>query len=111
MSEKQVDRGGIAERFLQVWSQAIIAVTGAEEEATKLLTRVQESLGWTQEEALKSVREFSERLASQRRDAERRLEEAVKHSLSLLSVPRREEVAQLTARVEDLARRVENLPR
>jgi polyhydroxyalkanoate synthesis regulator phasin len=90
------------EFFQQIWSQALTTVQGAEGEAQKVLARIQ---GVSQEEA----RKLSERLQGQRRDLERRVEEVVKTSVSRLKVPRRDDVAQLTARVEALARRVEAL--
>lgn len=88
--------------FQQIWSQALTTVHGAEGEAQKLLTRLQ---GVSQEES----RKLAERLQGQRRDLERRVEDVVKASVARLKVPRREEVAQLAARVEGLAKRVEAL--
>jgi ubiquinone biosynthesis protein UbiJ len=90
------------EFFQQIWSQALTTVQGAEGEAQKLLARVQ---GVSQEEA----RKLAERLQGQRKDLERRIEDVVKVSVARLKVPRREEVAQLTARVEALTKRVESL--
>ena len=88
------------EFFQQIWSQALTTVHGAEEEAQKLLGRIQ---GVSQEEA----RKLSERLAGQRKDLERRVEEVVKTSVARLKVPRREEVAQLNARLDALTKRLE----
>lgn len=90
------------EFFQQIWSQALTTVHGAEEEAQKLLSRIQ---GVSQEEA----RKLSERLAGQRKDLERRVEEVVKTSVARLRVPRREEVAQLNARLDALSKRLEGL--
>ncbi len=90
------------EFFQQIWGQALTTVAGAEEEAQKLLSRVQ---GVSQDEA----RKLSERLASQRKDLERRLEDVVKTSVAHLKVPRHSEVVQLNARLESLTRRVEAL--
>jgi polyhydroxyalkanoate synthesis regulator phasin len=90
------------EFFQQIWSQALTTVAGAEEEAQKLLTRVQ---GVSQDEA----RKLSERLAGQRKDLERRVEDVVKTSVARMKVPRREEIAQLNTRLEALTRRVEAL--
>lgn len=90
------------EFFQQIWSQALTTVAGAEEEAQKLLSRIQ---GVSQEEA----RKLSERLAGQRRDLEKRVDEVVKTSVSRLKVPRRDEVAQLNARLDALTRRIEAL--
>lgn len=90
------------EFFQQIWSQALTTVHGAEEEAQKLLGKLQ---GISQEE----TRKLQERLAGQRRDLERRVEEVVKTSVARLKVPRREEVAQLNARLDALTKRLETL--
>lgn len=111
MDPKHADKSSISEIFQQFWSQALGAVSNAEEEVSKVIARLQEGLGWSQEEAVRQVRELSERLTGQRRDVERRMEDAVKQSLLRLRVPRREEVAELSARVEALAKRVESLTR
>lgn len=97
------------ELFQQVWSQALVAVTGAEEEAARLLGRIQGLAGWSQDEARRQVREFTDRLTGQRRDVEKRVEDAVRQSVARVRVPRREELAQLNSRLDALARRVENL--
>lgn len=93
------------ELFQQIWSQALVTVTGAEEEAQRLLSRAQGIVGWSQDEA----RRLGERLASQRREMERRVEEAVKTSVARLRVPRRDEIIQLTTRLEALTKRIEAL--
>lgn len=111
MDQKPSDKRSIPEIFHQVWSQALVAVNGAEEEALKLLSRAQEAAGWSPEEVRRQVREFTERLDSQRKELEGRVDATVKQSLGRLPVPRREEIAQLKARVEELARRVESLGR
>ena len=105
------DKRSVAELFQQVWSQALAGVTGVEEEASRLLHRVQGVAGWSQEGMKKQVREFSEKLAAQRREAEKRLDDTVRQSLSKLRVPRREEIEKLNARLEGLSKRVEALSR
>lgn len=90
------------EFFQQIWSQALTTVAGAEEEAHKLLGRFQ---GMSHDEA----RKLSERLATQRKDLERRMDEVVKASVARLKVPRRDEVAQLNARLDSLSKRLEGL--
>lgn len=88
--------------FQQIWSQALTTVAGAEEEAQKLLTRLQ---GVGQEE----TRRLGERLAGQRRELERRADELVRVSVARLKVPSRQEISQLNARLDGLTRRVEAL--
>lgn len=109
MDQAPKDKKSVPEFFQQVWSQALMAVTGAEEEATKLLNRIQGAAGWSQEEAKRQVNEFTHRLATQRKDLEKRLDDAVKQSLARVRVPRREEIAQLNARLDAITKRVEAL--
>lgn len=103
------DRRSIAEFFQQVWSQALVTVSGAEDEAAKLLARVQGMAGWSQDEVKKQVREYSERLTTQRRDMEKKVEDAVRVSLQRVRVPRKEEIAQLNSRLDTLNKRIEHL--
>jgi polyhydroxyalkanoate synthesis regulator phasin len=102
---------GATEVFHQLWDQALVAVTSAEEEATRLVGRVQATAGWSQEEAIRQARAYSDRLAAQRRDIERRIDEAAQATTARLRVPRREDVATLSARLESLTKRVEALTR
>ncbi len=88
--------------FQQMWSQALTTVQGAEDEAQKVVVRMQH-VG--QEEA----RKLGERLTMQRKELERRLDEVVTTSLSRLRVPTRAQLAQLNTRLEELSKRAENL--
>lgn len=90
------------EFFQHIWGQALTTVAGAEEEAQKLLLKFQ---GMSQDES----RKLGERLAGQRKDLERRIEDVVKTSVARLRVPRREEVAQLNSRLDALSKRIEAL--
>ncbi len=88
--------------FQQMWSQALTTVQGAEDEAQKVVARMQH-VG--QEEA----RKLGERLTMQRKELERRLDEVVTTSLSRLRVPTRAQLAQLNTRLEELSKRAESL--
>lgn len=103
------DRRSIAEFFQQVWSQALVTVSGAEDEAAKLLAKVQGMAGWSQDEVKRQVREYAERLTSQRKDMERKVEDTVRVALHRLRVPRKEEIAQLNSRLDTLSKRIETL--
>jgi polyhydroxyalkanoate synthesis regulator phasin len=105
------DRRTVAEFFQQAWGQALVAVTGAEEEVSRVLGRLQVRAGWSPEEARRAVQQFTERLATQRRELERRADESVKAAVVRWRVPKRDEVAQLQARLDGLTRRVEALKR
>lgn len=100
------DKHSLLENAQQLWSQALVT---AEEEAAKLLGRIQGLAGTSQEELKRQARELTERLTAQRKEAERSVEDAVRRALVRLHVPRREEVQQITARLDALAKRVEGL--
>ena len=97
--------------FQQVWSQALVTVSNAEDEVARLVARLEERAGWSPEDARRQVRGLSERLVGQRREAERRVEEVVRQTLGKLQVPRRDQVAQLNLRLEALEKRLEGLSR
>ncbi len=107
----KVAREGLPEYVEKVWSQALIAVSTAEDEATRLVARLAAAAGWGQDEVKRQVQELSERLLTQRRSLETNVEEAVRGTLARLQVPRREQVLELTARLDRLAERVDALAR
>lgn len=99
----------VAEAFERVWSQALLAVSTAEEETNRTLQRVASAAGWSQEEVKRHAREFTERLAVHRKGLEHSVEEAVRGRLARLKVPRREELQEFEARLARLAERIETL--
>lgn len=102
---------GVAEIVQQWWEQATLAVSNADDEVLKFLSRLPGFSGLQPDEAKRHVRELSERLVQQRRDAEKRIEDTVRQAVTRLKVPRRDEVQLLTARLEALAKRIEELDR
>jgi polyhydroxyalkanoate synthesis regulator phasin len=111
MESSPQNKRSAAEVFHQVWSQALVTVSGAEDEVSRLVARLQGLAGWSQEEALRQVREFSTQLTQQRHEMEKQVEDTVRQTLTRVRVPRREELAQLSSRLESLSRRVEALTR
>jgi len=97
--------------FEQAWSQALVAVSRAEDEASRAVQRVAEAAGWGQEEVKRQARELSERLVKQRRDLEHTLDEGVRRTLARLRVPRREEIQEIHARLDRVAARIDALGR
>ena len=65
----------MAEAFERVWSQALLAVSTAEEEVTRTVQRVAAAAGWSQDEVKRQAREFTERLTGHRKDLEHNVEE------------------------------------
>lgn len=105
------DKRSLAEVFQQAWAQALARAIGAEEELGRTLARLQESAGLSQEEARRAMQHLSERLVTQRQELERRAEASVRAAVGALRVPRREQVAELSTRLDALEARVEALRR
>lgn len=101
------EKRSVPDQFKDAWSQALSAVTSAEDEAQKALARISELAGWGPDEARRHVREFSERLTAQRHELERSLETGVNKALGRVKLPRRDDVVRLQKRVTRLAARVD----
>ncbi|SEU37265.1 phasin family protein [Stigmatella erecta] len=99
----------VAEAFERIWSQALLAVSTAEEEMNRTFQRVATTAGWGPEEVKRQARDFTERVQGHRRELERNVEEAVRGTLTRLKVPRREELQDFEARLTRLAERIEVL--
>jgi polyhydroxyalkanoate synthesis regulator phasin len=65
--------------------------------------------GWSQDEVKRQVREYADKLTSQRRDMERKVEDTVRVALQRLRVPRKEEIVALNSRLDTLSRRIDHL--
>jgi len=108
-TENKDRKPALAEYFERAWSQALVAVSTVEEEAAKVTHKVAEVAGWSQDEVRRYVREFSDRLASQRRDLEKNVEDAVRRTVSRVRVPRREDLTDIQARLDRIGQRIEAL--
>lgn len=97
----------LAETFERVWSQALLAVSTAEDEATRCAHRVAELAGWSQEEVIRQTRLLTDRLAGHRKDLEHNVDEGVKRALSHLKVPCRDEMQNIESRLVKLAARLD----
>ena len=95
--------------FKEAWSQALVGLNNAEQEAEKVLTKIADAAGFSPEDVRRHAREFGERLTSQRKEIERALDEAVKSATSRFKVPSREDIAALRQRVEAMAARIDAL--
>ena len=107
--ESPREKRPLAETFERLWGQALVAVSNAEEEASRVVQRVTGAAGWSQDEVRRHARELTERLVSQRRDLERNVEEGVRHALGRLKLPRREELQEVSVRLERVAERIRAL--
>jgi len=105
------ERRPVVEVLERMWVQAVTAVSSVEDEAARVVQRAQTVAGWSQDEVRRQMGELAERLAAQRRELEEGLEERVRGALQRLRFPRRDEVQELTARVDRVAERLEKLER
>lgn len=103
------ERPGLAEFFKEAWSQALIKVGAAEDEAAKVLHRAGDLAGWKPEDVRRLAKEFSERLASQRRDFEKSLDEGIHRAVSRVKLPRRDDLDGLVRRLDQVEARIEAL--
>jgi polyhydroxyalkanoate synthesis regulator phasin len=95
--------------FKDAWSQALVGLSAAEQEAEKVLGRIADAAGFTPDDVRRHARDFGQRLQAQRRDVERSIDEAVKKATSRLRFPSRDEVEGLRHRVDDLTARLDAL--
>jgi polyhydroxyalkanoate synthesis regulator phasin len=103
------DRRNPQEIFRELWSQALVAVGQAEEEARRLLERLSNVIDLNPEELQRYGRDFAERLRSQRGELEHTVEEGIKRAMATLNIPSRTELDELKARLDTLNRRFEQL--
>jgi len=109
MSGEPKERRGLADAIERMWSQALVAVSSAEEEAAQLVQRLQAVAGWSQDEVRRQVAELTERIAAQRAVLEKGIEEGVKRAVVRLRVPRREQIQALQARLDRAAARLDRI--
>jgi poly(hydroxyalkanoate) granule-associated protein len=97
----------VRETFKEAWSQALVGLNAAEQEAEKVISKIADAAGFTPEDVRRHAREFADRLQTQRREIEKTIDEAVKRATSRFKLPSREELDGLRQRVDAIAARVE----
>ncbi len=95
--------------FKEAWSNALAGVNAAEQEAEKVLARIADVAGFSPEDVRRQAREFGERLANQRREVERAVDEAVRRAANRFRIPSREDIEALQRRLDAVAQRVDAL--
>jgi polyhydroxyalkanoate synthesis regulator phasin len=99
----------VRETFKEAWSQALVGLNAAEQEAEKVITKIADAAGFTPEDVRRHAREFGERLQIQRKEIERTIDDAVKRATSRFKLPLREELDGLRQRVDAIAARVDEM--
>jgi polyhydroxyalkanoate synthesis regulator phasin len=97
----------IRETFKEAWSQALVGLNAAEQEAEKVIAKIADAAGFTPDDVRRHAREFGERLQVQRKEIEKMIDDAVKRATSRFKLPSREEMDALRQRVEAIAARVD----
>lgn len=100
---------GLAEQVERLWSQALVAVSNAEDEGARMVARLAAAAGWSQEEMKRQAQQLGQRLSAHRQELERAMEVGVRQTLQALRVPRRDAVQELSARLDGIARRIDAL--
>lgn len=101
----------VRETFKEAWSQALVGLNAAEQEAEKVFGKIADAAGFTPDDVRRHAREFAERLSAQRKEIEKAIDEAVKRATSRFKLPSRDDIDALRQRVEALSARVEELTR
>lgn len=99
----------LREIFKEAWSQALAGVNAAEAEAEKVLGRLADAAGFSADDVKRHAREFGDRLATQRRDVERAIDDAVRNAASRFRIPTKEDIAALQKRLDAVTERVDAL--
>ncbi len=93
--------------FKEAWSNALAGVNAAEQEAEKVLARIADAAGLSPEDVRRQARELGERLAHQRREVERAVDEAVRRAANRFRIPSREDLEALEKRLDAVAQRLD----
>jgi polyhydroxyalkanoate synthesis regulator phasin len=104
MPERQLQ-----EMFKEAWSQALVGINTAEQEAEKVFQRIADAAGFSPEDVKRHAREFGERLGAQRKEIERTIDEAVRKATVHFKLPTREEIDGLRQRVDAISARLDAL--
>ena len=99
----------IRETFKEAWSQALVGLNAAEQEAEKVIAKIADAAGFTPDDVRRHAREFGERLQVQRKEIEKTIDDAVRRATSRFKLPSRDEIEALRQRVDAIAARVDAL--
>lgn len=99
----------IRETFKEAWSSALAGVNAAEAEAEKVLGKLADAAGLSPEDVKRHARELGDRLASQRKDLERAIDEAVRRTANRFRIPTQSDLDALAKRVDAVSARIDAL--
>ena len=99
----------VRETFKEAWSQALVGLNAAEQEAEKVIGKIADAAGFTPEDVRRHARDFAERLQSQRKEIEKTIDDAVRRAAGKFKLPSRDELDGLRQRVDAIAARLDAL--
>ncbi len=99
----------LREIFKDAWSQALAGVNAAEAEAEKALDKLADAAGFSTDDVKRHAREFGERLAAQRKDLEKAIDDAVRNAANRFRIPTKEDIAVLERRLDAVTERLDAL--
>ena len=97
----------VRETFKEAWSQALVGLNAAEQEAEKVIGKIADAAGFTPDDVRRHAREFADRLLAQRKEIEKTIDDAVKRAASRFKLPSRDELEVLRQRVDAISARVD----
>jgi poly(hydroxyalkanoate) granule-associated protein len=99
----------IQQIFREAWSNALAGVNAAEQEAEKVIGRIADAAGFSPEEVRRHARDFGDRLATQRKEIEKAIDDAVRRAANRFRIPSQDDLDALSKRLDAVAQRVEAL--
>ncbi len=99
----------IQQIFREAWSNALAGVNAAEQEAEKVIGRIADVAGFSPEEVRRHARDFGDRLATQRKEIEKAIDDAVRRAANRFRIPSQDDLDALSKRLDAVAQRVEAL--
>ena len=95
--------------FKEAWSSALAGVNAAEQEAEKVFSKLADAAGFSPEDVRRHAREFGERLASQRKEVEKAIDDGVRRAANRFRIPSQADIDALKQRLDAIDARVEAL--
>jgi polyhydroxyalkanoate synthesis regulator phasin len=95
--------------FKEAWSSALAGVNAAEQEAEKVFTKLADAAGFSPDDVRRHAREFGERLAAQRKEVERAIDDGVRRAANRFRIPSQADIEVLRKRLDAIQERVDAL--
>ncbi len=95
--------------FKEAWSHAVAGYSAAEQEAERVLSKLADAAGLSPDDVKRHARELGERLALQRWELERAIDDAARRAANRFRIPTKEDIDLLEKRLDAISRRIDSL--